>query len=204
MPERKSVAALRREAEKRNESLEGGVFWRALDFLISLFLVLLIVFSVRGVLIDPVRVDGKSMLDTLQENEVMLVDRAAYAFASPSRGDVVLCYYPDEYYVDTNKDFASRVKRVIAVGGETVELRGGKVYIDGVALDEPYVSEENIDYSAVGTWTVSENCVFVLGDNRRVSIDSHYFSVGEIPVERVVGKVRFVIFRFENARRIGS
>ena len=93
---------------------------------------------------------------------------------------------------------------MIAVGGETVELRGGKVYIDGVALDEPYVSEENIDYDTVGTWTVSENCVFVLGDNRRVSIDSHYFSVGEIPVERVVGKVRFVIFRFENARRIGS
>lgn len=202
MPERKSVAALRREAEKRNESLEGGVFWRALDFLIFLVLVLLIVFSVRGVLIDPVRVDGNSMLETLHKDEVMLVDRAAYAFSSPSRGDVVLCYYPDEYYVDTNKDFASRVKRVIAVSGETVELRGGKVYIDGVALDEPYVSEANIDYSAVGTWTVSENCVFVLGDNRRVSIDSHYFSVGEIPVERVVGKVRVVVFPFEKMRLI--
>ena len=91
-----TVGKLQREAEKRNESLKGGTLWRALDFLLYLVLIVLIMFSIRTVLLDSVRVDGRSMLDTLVDGEVMMVDRTAYAFRSPSRGDIVLCYYPDE------------------------------------------------------------------------------------------------------------
>ena len=71
----KPIAVLRRQAEKRNENLEGGRPWRVLDFLLYLLLIMTIVLAVRSVAIDPVRVDGTSMLETLVDGEIMLVDR---------------------------------------------------------------------------------------------------------------------------------
>ena len=137
MPVRKKLSALRRDAEKRNESMSGGTLWRAADFLVYLVLIVLIMFSVRAVLLDPVRVDGNSMLDTLQNGEIMLTNRMAYAFRSPKRGDIVLCYYPDAYYEDQSLNYATRVKRVVAVGGDTIETRDGEVYVNGEKVDEP-------------------------------------------------------------------
>ena len=136
MPVRKKLSALRRDAEKRNESMGGGTLWRAADFLVYLVLIVLIMFSVRAVLLDPVRVDGNSMLDTLQDGEIMLTNRMAYAFRSPKRGDIVLCYYPDAYYEDQSLSYATRVKRVVAVGGDTIETRDGEVYVNGEKVDE--------------------------------------------------------------------
>ena len=87
--EQQTIAALRRQAEKRNENMEGGARWRTLDFVLSLILIMLSVFALRTVLFDPVRVDGKSMLDTLTDGEIMLVNRAAFAFSQPKRGDII-------------------------------------------------------------------------------------------------------------------
>ena len=84
------IAKLRRQAEKRNENMEGGMSWRVLDFLLYLLLVMAIVFAIRAVAFDPVRVDGTSMLDTLQENEIMFVDRLAYVCRMPQRGDIII------------------------------------------------------------------------------------------------------------------
>ena len=102
-PVRRTIGKLQKEAEKRNESLEGGGLWRATDFLLYLLMVVLIMFSFRAVILDPVRVEGESMVETLQNHEVMLVNRTAYAFSAPKRGDIVICYYPDEYYTETNQ-----------------------------------------------------------------------------------------------------
>ncbi len=193
MPIRKKLSALRREAEKRNESMRGGVLWRAADFLVYLVLIVLIMFSVRAVLIDPVRVDGKSMLDTLQDGEIMVTDRMAYAFRSPKRGDIVLCYYPDAYYEDQSLSYATRVKRVVAVGGDTIETRDGVLYVNGEKVDEPYLTEERIGNQFIQFQTIPEDSVYVLGDNRSVSRDSRYDTVGPIPLCRVVGKPRLVL-----------
>lgn len=193
MPIRKKLSALRREAEKRNESMRGGVLWRAADFLVYLVLIVLIMFSVRAVLIDPVRVDGKSMLDTLQDGEIMVTDRMAYAFRSPKRGDIVLCYYPDAYYEDQSLNYATRVKRVVAVGGDTIETRDGVLYVNGEKVDEPYLTEERIGNQFIQFQTIPEDSVYVLGDNRSVSRDSRYDTVGPIPLCRVVGKPRLVL-----------
>ncbi len=193
MPIRKKLSALRREAEKRNESMRGGVLWRAADFLVYLVLIVLIMFSVRAVLIDPVRVDGKSMLDTLQDGEIMVTDRMAYAFRSPKRGDIVLCYYPDAYYEDQSLNYATRVKRVVAVGGDTIETRDGVLYVNGEKVDEPYLTEERIGNQFIQYQTIPEDSVYVLGDNRSVSRDSRYDTVGPIPLCRVVGKPRLVL-----------
>lgn len=199
-----TVGKLKREAEKRNESLEGGTIWRALDFLLYLVLIVLIMFSIRTVLIDPVRVDGKSMLDTLVDGQVMLVDRTAYAFKTPARGDIVLCYYPDDYYTSQELVYASRVKRVIALAGDTIETVDGEVYVNGEKIDEPYLNPDRIGGQYIRPQTIPEGCVYVLGDNRAVSRDSRYETVGPIPVFRVVGKVRLVLYPFENAHFIRS
>lgn len=198
--EQQTIAALKRQAEKRNETMEGGGRWRALDFLLYLLLIMLAVFALRTVLFEPVRVDGKSMLDTLEENEIMLVNRAAFAFTSPKRGDIILCYYPDDYYGLTGKQYGTRVKRVVAVGGDTIELLNGTLYVNGEAQDEPYLTPDRIGGRPLEKQVVPEGCVFVLGDNRAVSIDSRDEDVGPIPLTRVIGKVRLVLFPLRNLR----
>ena len=196
------LGKMQREAEKRNESLEGGTAWRALDFLLYLILIVLIMFSVRTVLIDPVRVDGKSMLDTLVDGQVMLVDRTAYAFKTPARGDIVLCYYPDEYYETQGLSYATRVKRVVAVGGDRIETIDGEVYVNGERIDESYLNPDRIGGQYIRPQTIPEGCIYVLGDNRAVSRDSRYDTVGPIPLYRVVGKVRMVLYPFDMVHRV--
>ena len=202
------IGKMKKLAEKRNETTEGGGLWRALDFLLYFLMVILIMFSVRAVVLDPVRVDGTSMIDTLSDKEVILVNRTAYAFTSPKRGDIVICYYPDEYYTETNQQYATRVKRVIAVAGERIELKDGCVYVNGVQIDEPYlngrVTPENAllglleDGSLLEGNIVPEGTVFVMGDNRPSSRDSRL--VGPIPLERVIGKAFTVVYPFERLR----
>ena len=198
--EQKSIAALKRQAEKRNENMEGGARWRALDFVLYLLLIMLAVFALRTVLFDPVRVDGQSMLDTLVDGEIMIVNRAAFAFASPKRGEIVLCYYPDDYYTRPGKQYGTRVKRVVAVGGDTIEASGGTLYVNGEAQDEPFLTPERIGAMSIQKQVIPEGCVFVLGDNRAVSIDSRDPDVGPIPLTRVIGKVRLVLFPLKNLR----
>jgi len=198
--EQQTIAALRRQAEKRNESMEGGARWRTLDFVLSLILIMLSVFALRTVLFDPVRVDGKSMLDTLTDGEIMLVNRAAFAFSQPKRGDIVLCYYPDDYYAQPGKTYGTRVKRVVAVGGDTIEAKNGTLYLNGEAQDEPFLTPERIGAMTIARQVIPEGSVFVLGDNREVSIDSRDPNVGPIPLSRVIGKVRLVMYPLTNLR----
>lgn len=197
-----TVDKMRREADKRNESMEGGGAWRALDFVIYIFFVIILILSVRSVLFDTVRVDGTSMLDSLSDNDVMLVDRMAYAFKSPKRGDVVVCYYPDAYYEEQGLSYDSRVKRVIAVAGDTIESIGNEVYVNGDRIDEPYLTPDRIGGDDIPLQTIPVGCVYVLGDNRCVSRDSRYEDVGPIPLSRIVGKSRIVLYPFYKLRLI--
>ncbi len=197
----KPIAVLRRQAEKRNENLEGGRPWRVLDFLLYLLLIMTIVLAVRSVAIDPVRVDGTSMLETLVDGEIMLVDRLAFIQSTPKAGDIIICYYPEEYYLETGRSYNTRVKRVIAVGGDTIETIANRVYVNGRQVEEPYVSDTRVGYQQIEKTTVPQDCVYVLGDNRAVSIDSRNEAVGPIPLYRVIGKVRSVIYPFGSIRK---
>lgn len=206
-PIRKSMKALRCDAEKRNENAEGGGVWRALDFLLYFMMVVLIMFSVRAVVLDPVRVEGTSMIETLADKEVMLVNRTAYAFSAPKRGDIVICYYPDEYYTDNNLKYATRVKRIVAVAGDRLELKDGGVYVNGERLSEPYLNGRytpDKDLVAEGILpensVVPEGTVFVMGDNRPSSRDSRL--VGPIPLERVIGRAFSIVYPFKNFRLV--
>lgn len=127
-----------------------------------------------------VRVDGFSMEPTLHNGQLVLVNKLAYRFGRPQIGDVVVFYYP----MDPQQKY---IKRVIGLPGDQVNVQNGQVLVNGVALDEPYLAEKPNYHEQV---TVPENALFVLGDNRNNSSDSH--SWGPLPMENVIGKALFV------------
>jgi signal peptidase I len=176
----------------------------------TIVLTLLIFFAVRAV-VQNFKVEGDSMLPTLHSEQYLLVNKAVYyrydanffqrmfdknaaadlryLFHGPQRGDIIVFEAPDE-----PKDF---IKRVIAVEGETVEIKmdtdpngwpdrdcsGCGVFVNGVKLTEPYI-KQTPDYSLDAT-KVPPGHIFVLGDNRRNSKDSHVF--GPLDIDRIIG-----------------
>ncbi|GIW12300.1 MAG: signal peptidase I [Dehalococcoidia bacterium] len=166
----------------------------------TILLTLIIFLVVRG-LVQPYRVEGTSMEPNLHSGQFLLVNKAIYfhldpttlnrllpflqwpadqpfyLFQRPERGDVVVFRYPKE----PSRDF---VKRVIAVPGETVEVRNGVVFVNGQRLDEPYL-RDRASYN-FGPEKVPANNFFVLGDNRDNSSDSHVW--GMVPSDMIIGK----------------
>lgn len=125
-----------------------------------------------------VTVVSGGMRPTLDVGQKVFVDPGAYESALPERGDIIAFRIPD--YPDI-----IAIKRIIGLPGDAVEQSGGTVYVNGSAIDEPYVIE---DTKTLGPWLVVPGHVFVMGDNRPNSNDSRY-SMGEIPFEDVLGRV---------------
>ena len=195
MPGRKftkrQIALLRKEAQEQYDNMRGARFYRNADFLLYLLSVILIALSIRTFLAEPVRVDGSSMYPTLLSGEPMFVEKVTYWDQAPQRGDIIICYYPG--YRE------SCVKRVIGLPGERLEIRAGQVYINGGLLDESSYFAGGM-LTSDGTWAIGERELFVMGDNRNGSKDSRVDSVGPIPYDQVVGKVRAVIWPIGNRR----
>jgi signal peptidase I len=127
-----------------------------------------------------IRVDGNSMEPTLRNGEFVIVNKLAYKFGSPSIGDVIVFHYPR----DPNQEY---IKRVIGLSGDHVNIMNGLVYVDDRILPEPYITTPP-RYKA--DWNVPEDSLFVLGDNRNNSSDSHNW--GPVPMENVIGKALFI------------
>ncbi|GAB4488498.1 MAG: signal peptidase I [Anaerolineales bacterium] len=169
------------------ESAGWGRFF--LDILETLLLSAAL-FLVINALSARVRVDGFSMQPTLQDGEFVLVNRLAYRFDSPQRGDIVVFHYPP----DPKQDL---IKRVIGLPGDTVSVQGGVVYVNNEPLNEPYIAQSPLYF---GTWVVPQGHLFVLGDNRNDSSDSH--SWGMLPFENIVGKAVLIYWPFQNLQLI--
>jgi signal peptidase I len=204
------------KAAEHSPAPQGKTHRRSIMWeLIETVVIVLVVFLAVRALIQNFVVEGDSMLPTLHSEQYLLVNKAAYfqsdanfigrlfnssappdtyyLFGGPSRGDIVVFIAPTE-----SKDL---IKRVIAVEGETVEVRPDPdptgrpgspcgdcgVYVNGVRLDEPYI-KSTPDYR-VDPLVVPEGHVYVLGDNRRNSQDSHAF--GPLAIERIVGVAFF-------------
>ena len=123
-----------------------------------------------------VRVDGFSMVPTLQDGEYVLVNKLTYKTSLPERGDIIVFVSPQTPDLDL-------IKRVIGLPGDTITIAGGVVRVNNQVLDEPYIAAAPI-YS--GEWKVPPNDLFVLGDNRNDSSDSHAW--GMLPEKNVIGK----------------
>lgn len=211
--------ATRKACEAMHDKEPGYRAASNIDFLLFIVGLVLVLLAVRAFMIEPVKVDGPSMMNTLQDGERCLVEKVSYWFTKPKAGDVVIIHFPD-------KGNTAFVKRVIATEGQTVEVRPERavdpdtnavsvnyyVYVDGERLDETAYSENMlIDQgwtyipvrcagSEKGVYTVPEGCVFVMGDHRTNSKDSR--DVGAIPLYDVVGRVHGVMYPFKNARGI--
>jgi signal peptidase I len=127
-------------------------------------------------LVQPVRVEGKAMSPALNEGDKILLWKQ---FSELQRGDIVCHYYP----LDTSKSY---IKRIVGLPGETVEVREGRVYINGNVLDEPYMQADNFSQDTVEPTVVPANHYYVLGDNRRNSSDSRLW--GAVARKLVYGK----------------
>lgn len=157
----------------------GGWLRESVETVVIAFVLALII---RTFFVASILVEGTSMDPTLANHQRLLINKIGYRFAEPDRGDIVVFRYP----VNPHRDF---IKRVIARGGETVEIRNGKVTVDGQTLTENYVVwADDGFYPAT---TVPPGSVFVLGDNRMNSEDSRYF--GFVPLGHIKGKA-FIIY----------
>lgn len=191
---KKEKKKMQRLVAHRNEHLKGSRGWDAMEYLITLILMMVLALSIRAVIFEPMRVKGSSMKDTLQPGDYMAVEKLSYIVKPMERGDVVICYYP-------NNDEYTCVKRIIGLAGDTITIEGGIVSVNGVRLQEDYVTT-GLTSKHDGIFTVEDNCVFVMGDNRLISRDSTDGLVGSIPVERVIGKVNRVLLPLSRAKKI--
>lgn len=189
--DKKQLNRLRKNAETLHEKDEAFKKASDRDFAIWLLIVLVAAFAVRLFLFEPIRVSGDSMYDTLIDGERMFVEKVSYWFERPQRGEIIICYYPNHT--------TTCVKRVIGVPGDRIAILGGEIYLNGEKLDESAYWDDLI-WSDMAEIIVPEDCVFVMGDNRNGSSDSRNPLVGPIPYNRVVGRVRSVIWPVARAR----
>lgn len=192
---------IKRKIHKLPKPLEA-VF----GFIELLFSTLLAVSLVFTYLLRIVEVSGDSMSDTLETGDKVIMT----AFCNnPKQGDIVVFYASDAVTLDENGGLVfsagirqNLMKRVIAAEGQTVDFdfSAGKVFVDGKVLDEPYIS--GLTHSDQGAFTgkypvtVPEGYVFVMGDNRRASIDSRAKELGFVAADDIIGKVVFGISPF--------
>lgn len=171
------MPSLSRAAHKAPEYARHN-FYTWVFVLLEAILVLAALFLLA---LAPARVNGTSMSPTLYNGELLLVDRVSLYVRMPQRGEMVTFSHPE-----TGEEL---IKRVIGLPGETVEITGGHVYVDGRLLDEssylPALAIE--DYAAI---VVPDDSVFVLGDDRAASMDSRDPAVGCVKLSKIDGTVR--------------
>jgi signal peptidase I len=183
------VRDFRREARR-------GLLLESFRLIRDVFLILVVLVLIGVFIVQPVIVEGTSMLPMLHDGERLLVNKLVnYDIESVSwghleRGDIVVFWFPR----DPNKSY---VKRIIGLPGEIVEIREGRVYINGRELPEPYLSPDlNRSLATFPPRRVEEHHFFVMGDNRDNSSDSRYW--GTVPEKYIFGRAFFRYWKPDN------
>ena len=160
----------------------------------AILLAVVLALIVRIFLFEAIVIHQSSMYPTYEEGDRVVIGKLMYHFQEPERGDVVVFKTGD-----MTRPF---IKRAIGLPGETVEIHDNAVYIDGEALEEPYLYQTM--YGEYGPVTVPAGHLFVLGDNRNNSEDSRYESVGMIPIKDIRGRVRLRLWPLDNIQWIAN
>lgn len=144
---------------------------------------------IRSFIATPVRVNGLSMYDTLNNGEIMILNKINYKFNDIKRFDIVV--------VKTHND--KIIKRVIGLPGESVKIENNKLYIDGKEIKDNYAYENTSDFDLkeLGFDKIPKGYYFVMGDNRNNSADSRL--IGPVKKSQIKGKANLVIFPFKDA-----
>lgn len=199
-----------------SESEHGGVVWHQMrilckdvkrdykgeimDCIITVVVAAVIAFIVGNFILLNCTVPTGSMLETIQLNDHIIGSRLTYRFSDPQRGDIAIFKWPD----DENEVY---IKRIIGLPGETVEIKDGRIYIDGsdTPLQEDYLSDEaRTDTRSFGPYQVPEDCYFMLGDNRPNSADARLWTNTYVKRDKILAKAEFVYFPFSEIQWLGN
>jgi len=160
-----------------NAPLKRSALWlKTLLDIVETLVIAVVLYAGIDTISARIRVDGHSMEPTLYTGELIIVNKLAYKFGSIKTGDVIVFHPP-------NSPTEEYIKRVIGLPGDHVVIEDGKVMVNGQALEEPYIKAPP-DYSV--DIIVEPDGLFVLGDNRNNSNDSHAW--GSVPLDNIVGK----------------
>jgi len=148
--------------------------------ILETILLSVVLFFLINALSARIKIDGSSMEPNLHHGEFVIVSKINYRIGEPERGDVVVFDFPR----NITQEY---IKRIIGLPGEQIRIEDGKVYVNNLLLTEPYLM---MDAQYAGEWAVPEDALFVLGDNRNNSSDSHNW--GMVPMENVIGEALLV------------
>jgi len=179
--------------------ISDGVKREIREWTESLIIALILALIIRTFVVQAFKIPTGSMTPTLLAGDRLLVNKFIYKFKEPQRGDIIVFRYPG----DEKKDF---IKRLIAVSGETVEIKAGDVYIDGKRIEDPFIIRKTnyynkSPYGAAGRKIkVPADSYYVLGDNSASSRDSRYW--GFVPRKNLIGKAIFLYWPVKRIRVI--
>jgi signal peptidase I len=193
-PENSAPEAVTQDPTGKTTSKKNA-FWKELLSYIEIFAVAFVIaYILTHFLIINCKVPTGSMLDTIQLNDRIIGSRLSYINSSPERGDIVIFPFPD----NESKIY---IKRVIGLPGETIEVRDGRVYINGsdTPLEEPYLKDEYLIGSRdFGPYTIPEGSYFMLGDHRNNSADSRVWNNTCVQEDKIMGKALFIYYPFNH------
>jgi signal peptidase I len=171
-----------------------------LEWVLVIIAALAAAILVRAFVVEPYEIPSESMINTIQVGDRILGEKLSYRFGDPEAGDIIT-------FLDPEDNSTTLIKRVIATPGQTVDIKDGAVYVDGVKLDEPYVDGQStypLDrYSSILSgpitypYTLGEDEYWVMGDNRGNSLDSRYF--GPIKRSSVTSRAMFIFWPLNDA-----
>jgi signal peptidase I len=160
-----------------------------LEIVETLVLTLLIFWVIQSFVAQPYRVQQQSMEHTLEPDQYVLVDKVTPRFDTYKRGDIVVFNPPPSWVPSNGQPY---IKRVIGIGGDTIELREGSVFVNGTKLDEPYVFQDGgrtqptDPINGIESWAVPDGQLFLMGDHRADSLDSR--AGGPVDASQVIGR----------------
>ena len=179
MTDRDKQPVMNGEAEAARPSTARQVF----EFAWMVATAILLAFLIRTFLVQPYIIPTGSMIPTIEISDRVLADKLTYRFRDPAPGEIVV-------FPDPTGENPTLIKRLIAVEGQTIDIRDGSVYVDDVKLDEPYVhgKETQILPASIGAfpYTLPEGYAWVMGDNRPNSGDRRIF--GPVPIDSIQGR----------------
>lgn len=185
-------------AEQNKEPIsEGSKFWqRTRENLQIIAIALALALFIRAFVAEPRYIPSDSMLPTLEVGDRLVVEKISYRFRTPATGEIIVFDPPQQLQIQGYAKDQAFIKRVIGTPGQTVQVQDGKVYLNDTPLEEGYIAEPpayNMEQVQV-----PEDQLFVMGDNRNNSNDSHVW--GFLPKQNVIGHA---CFRFWPLSRIG-
>lgn len=187
-----------KDSQKLTEASPWSRFWRSQRENVQILAIALaLALLIRAVIAEPRFIPSDSMFPTLQIGDRVVVEKVSYHFHTPMAGDIIVFDPPPQLQALGFSSDQAFIKRVIGLPGQTIRVEGGRVYINDRPLKEPYIAAPP-DYQ-FPTQRIPEGQVFVMGDNRNNSNDSHRW--GFLPQSNIIGRA---IFRFYPFDRLGK